>query len=169
MSNTLLEEVARLLRVLLEESDRIARLDVGREHEHCDVGELGADALRGDDSLVRVRRRHLDVDDHRIRLRDCDLAYEPPRILGLADDLDPGLVEQTGDAFAGEHRVVRDHDAHGITALIVVPPAELWTEMVPSIAPTRSTAAPRDRPHSSRLRRRGRRHGRRRGPNRRRR
>jgi hypothetical protein len=59
------------------------------------------------------------------------------RILGPTDDLDTGFAEQARDAVARDHRVVGDHNAHGITTPIVVPDSPLTIETVPSIAPTR--------------------------------
>jgi hypothetical protein len=34
----------------------------------------------------------------------------------VSGDVDPGVVEETGDAFTDEHHVVGDHDSHGISA-----------------------------------------------------
>ena len=67
VEDALLEQVADALGVLLEQPQRVARLDVLGEHQHADVGVLGADPLRRDQALVGVGRRHPDVDDRGVR------------------------------------------------------------------------------------------------------
>src|SRR5262249_22691170 len=119
------------------------RLDVGREDEHADAGELAADPLSRDDAFVRVCRRHLDVDDRHVRLLARDAVQQPACFLRLAGDLHPRFLEQARDPLSRDHRVVGDHDPHGITAPIVVPSAPLSIETVPSIAPTRSISSAR--------------------------
>ena len=64
-------------------------------------------------------------------------------VAGLPGHLDPGLLEQRRDPLADEQVVVRDHDPHGSSAVIVVPaPGGLVTYSLPSSASTRS-ASPR--------------------------
>ena len=98
--------------MLLEQPHREARLDVVGEHEHADVGVELADALRRDDPLVRVRRRHADVDDRAVGVGGGDTAHQAVDLAGLADDLDAGAGEHTDDPFSGEHHVIGDHDPH---------------------------------------------------------
>ena len=45
-------------------------------------------SLGGDDALVGVGRRHLDVDDGDVRFVELDVAQELAAVLGLADDVD---------------------------------------------------------------------------------
>ena len=74
VEDALLEQVADPLRVLLEQPQRVARLDVVREEEHADRRDARcADLLRGDEALVGVRRRHADVDDRDVRPLEADL------------------------------------------------------------------------------------------------
>ena len=77
---------------------------------------LVADPLRGDEALVGVRRRHPDVDDGGVGRGAPHLSQQLVGVAGLAGDVDPGVLEQADDALAGEHRVVGDDYAHGITA-----------------------------------------------------
>ena len=67
-----------------------------------------ADLLRGDEALVRMCWRHADVDDRRVRSLEPNVADQRGGVLGLADDLDTCLLEQTDDPFSGEHRVLGD-------------------------------------------------------------
>ena len=100
----------------VEQPHRIGRLDVLREHEDGDVGVVVADPLGGDETLVGVGRRHLDVDDGDVGCVLADLFEELIGVVGLTDDVDAGVGEQVDDALAGEQRVVGDYDAHGISA-----------------------------------------------------
>ena len=75
-----------------------------------------ADLARRDEPFVGVRRRHLDVDDRDIWIGQPDRAQELRRVGCLADDVEARVCEQSGEAFAQEHLVVGDHDAHGTSA-----------------------------------------------------
>src|SRR4051812_37200613 len=81
-----------------------------------------------------MRRRHLDVHDRHVRLCDRDFAQQRFAVADLLDDIDAGVLEQAHDAFAGEHRVLRDDYPHGISARCVMP----TTLIRPPSAPTRS-------------------------------
>jgi hypothetical protein len=63
VEDALLEQVADVLGVVLEQPDRVAGLDVLGQHEHSRGGVLRADPLRRDETLVAVCRWHADVDD----------------------------------------------------------------------------------------------------------
>ena len=71
--------------------------------------------------LVGVRRRHADVDDRDVGLVGADLAQQVLGVAGLGDDLEARLLEQARDALAQQHAVVGEDDAHGTSALTVVP------------------------------------------------
>ena len=75
------------------------------------------DLARGSEALVRVGRRHADVDHGDVRLVHRDVAEQVLRRSGLRDDLEAGLLEQPGDALAQQHRVVREHDAARVAEL----------------------------------------------------
>ena len=81
-----------------------------------------ANRLGGDEALVGVRGRHANVDD-------CDVGRlgldAPQEFLGRRDlrhHVEVFVCEQARDALSQQHRVVRDHDAHGISAWMCVPP-----------------------------------------------
>ena len=112
IADAILEQVAGPLGMLLEQPHREARLDVVRQHEHADVRVELADALRRDDPLVRVRRRHADVDDRAVGPGRRDSAHQAVDLARLADDLDAGAGEHADDPLSGEHHVIGDHDAH---------------------------------------------------------
>ena len=112
--------------MLLEQPDRIRGLDVRGEHEHADVGNSRrirwAATMPSSVCVGGILMSTIATSGSRPR------RWISPLPLGLPHDLDPGFVEQARDALAREHRVVGDHDAHGITALIVVPSTPLSTE-----------------------------------------
>ena len=67
-----------------------------------------------------MRRRHPDVNDDGVGTGQTDVPQEPIRVLGLGDHVDSGCLEQVENALAGEHVVVGDDYAHGISASRVV-------------------------------------------------
>ncbi len=68
VGDAILEQVTDPLGSLLEQPHRVARLKVLGEHEGADGRVVPAYLLGGGYSLVRVRRRHLDVDDCDVRV-----------------------------------------------------------------------------------------------------
>ena len=113
---------------------RVAWLDVLREHEHCHVGVLCADALRRHKPLVGMGRRHADVGNRHVRTLQSHLPQKALGVLGLGYHFDSGFLEQPHDPLAGEHHVIGHHYSHGISARRVVSP----TSSEPASAPTRS-------------------------------
>jgi hypothetical protein len=61
--DTLLEQTAGAARALVDEPQRVVRLDVLGEDEHADIGMGRGDLRGGLQSLGGVGRRHPDVDD----------------------------------------------------------------------------------------------------------
>ena len=72
-----------------------------------------ADLLGGDEPLVRLRRRHPDVDHGDVGPMHRHVAEEILGVAGLRHDVEPRFVEQPRDAFAQEYRVVGENDADG--------------------------------------------------------
>ena len=98
-----------------------------------------ADLVRRAQSLVGERRRHPDVDDRDVGLVLLDLAQQLLAGRRLRHHVDPGAPQERDDALAHERAVVRDHDAHGSSAVTTVPaPGGLVTSRCPSSASTRS-------------------------------
>ena len=93
-------------------------VDVCREDEDGDVGQLRADRARSLEALGRVRRRHTDVDDRKIGLVQAHEGKEVIPVTGLTDDLEAVPVKQTRDAFPQQEIVVRDDDPHAARALV---------------------------------------------------
>ena len=116
VGHALLEQVADALGRVLEQPQRVARLEVVGEHEHADVGVLAADLLRGDEPVVGVAGRHADVEDRHVRPRQRDAAQRLGRRARLADDFDVGLGQQPREPFAQQRLVVGEHYAHGSSA-----------------------------------------------------
>ena len=113
VGDPVLEQVADALGVCLEQTHRIARVEVLREHEDAHIGVVPADRLRGDEALVGVRRRHLDVGDRDRRSLGVDGAQQLLRIRGSRDDLEARVPEQASDSLAEQERVVGDDDPVG--------------------------------------------------------
>ena len=68
-------------------------------------------------------------------------SIERRRVGRPADDLVPGVLEEPGQTFAEERRVLTDHDAHGSAASTTVPrPTRLATVSDPPRAATRSAS-----------------------------
>ena len=74
---------------------------------------LLADLLRGLEPLVRVRRRHPDVDDGDVRGVAPHLQHQLVRVAGLTHDVEARLLEDARDALTQEDGVVGEHHAHG--------------------------------------------------------
>ncbi len=80
-------------------------------------------------------------------LRALDQLEQRVAVAGEPDDLEAGFLEQPGEAFAQDHRVVGQRYAHGISARSVVPrPGGLETVKRPPSASTRSASPRRPEP-----------------------
>ncbi len=110
--DAVLEQVAHALGRVLQQLERVGRLDVLREDEHADGRPLGADRLRRNQALVRVRRRHADVDHCDVGLVHAHLAHQVVCGAGLRHHVEAAVREQARHALAEEHRVISQHDAH---------------------------------------------------------
>ena len=98
---------------------------------------LGGDAR----SVVRVGRRHPDVDHGKVRHRVRDDGPQRLGVPGHPHDRMAGVGEQSRQALPEERAILRDHDAHGSTASITVPwPRGLRIESDPPRAATRSAS-----------------------------
>ena len=58
--------------------------------------------LRGDQPLIGVGRRHLDVDHCHVRAAVLNQSDQLVGVLGLGDDLDVCVLEEPDDALARE-------------------------------------------------------------------
>src|SRR5262245_58787721 len=104
---------------------------------------LLADRGRGAGALVGVRGRRADVHDRDVGAVRAHLEDQVLRLAGAADDLEPLVLEQLGEPLAQQHRVLGDHDPHGISPTTSVPPpGGLSIHSCPPRASTRS-ARPR--------------------------
>ena len=95
----------------LQEVKRRVDLDVSRQDEDPDLGELGADRSRGVEAFPGLRRRHPDVDDNEIRNVSADSSHERWLIACLLDHVEPSTGQQAGDPFAQQHVVLSDNYA----------------------------------------------------------
>src|SRR6476619_2548234 len=97
--------------------------------------------LRQPCALVGLRRRHPDVEHGDVRLELVDPAAKLVCVARLRDDVEPALCQHPCQPLAEEHGVVRDHDAHGISARTCVPPpAAVSIVSWPPRASTRSAS-----------------------------
>ena len=77
-----------------------------------------------------------------VRLPGLDEAQQSGGVLGSPGDLEAGLYEQPGEAFAQERLVVCEHYAHGSSTCTCVSPAGVsFTANCPLSAPTLSSAS----------------------------
>ena len=109
--HAILEQVADSRGVVSDELEHVRRLDVLREHEYGDRRVRAPDLRGGDQPVVRVPRRHADVDDRDVREVGADLEEQVVGVPCAADDLVPRVLEQRCDPLAQQRVVVGDHDA----------------------------------------------------------
>ena len=57
-----------------------------------------------------MSRRHPNVDDRQLRPDRTDLGQQFDTVAGLADDIEPGMIEQTSQAFTQQNVIVGEHD-----------------------------------------------------------
>ena len=115
VGDAVLEQVADALGAVGQQVERVALLDVLREHEHAGLRMLAADLFRGDagPSSVLVGGMRMStiatsgVCAATLRSRSSASPAWPTTS-------NPALLEQPGDALAQEHRVLGDHDAHAV-------------------------------------------------------
>ena len=117
VGDAIFQQVTDALRVLAEQFHRVGRLDVLREDEHTRLGPALANLLRGAQALVRLRRRHPDVDQGDVGLVHADVPQEILGCAALSNDLEAGVLEQAGDPLTEQDGVVREHYAHAAKSL----------------------------------------------------
>ncbi len=99
------------------------RLEVLRQHQHRDLGVLGADPLGGAQPFGGVGRRHPDVDDGDLWGGPRDQLQQLVDVAGLPGHLEAGVGQQPGDALAEQRRVVGElawpagHGSHARTSV----------------------------------------------------
>src|SRR6266540_309471 len=122
-----------------DQADRVAGLDVlGKQHD-AEVGVAVTQDPGGAGSIVGAVGRHPYVDDGKVGTVSVDLREQAGCVGRLSGDGVAGVDEQPGETFSEEGGVLADHDTHGRTASIVVPPPRgLVTVRSPPCAPTRS-------------------------------
>src|SRR5215472_13224963 len=137
--HALLEQVTDPARVLFEEPHRVVRLKEVGQDEHPDIWMRRADFLGGDEALIGVGGRHLDIDDRDVGAGQLDFAAQLLGRARLADDVEAGLGQQAVQPVPQKHLIVRDHHSHGISARSFARPSgPCTTATLPSSAPTRS-------------------------------
>src|ERR1017187_7971641 len=141
VNDTILEEVAHAFRTIMEELPESRHLDVLAEEQDTDGGIIAADPPRGAHAFIRLRRWHAHIEDDKVRTVICESRVERFGGANSCDDLNALAGEQAHQTFTEEHRIVGNHDAHGNSAVMVVPhPAGLARKRRPWWASTRSTS-----------------------------
>jgi hypothetical protein len=115
-----------------EQLHRLLDLDVRRQDEDPGLGELVTDHARGLEPLGLVIGRHADVDYRHVGLMLTNQGEEAGRVAGLADDLEPGPLEQAQQPFAEQDVVVRERYSdrvrlHRVETIIRNAPATITT------------------------------------------
>jgi hypothetical protein len=118
VGHPVLEQVADPVRVRRQQVGGVPLLHVLRQHQDRDVRPLAADHQRGLDALVGVGGWHPHVGDHHVGLFPLDRGEQGGRVRRGGRDLEPGALQQLGQASQQQHRVLGDHHApprrHGI-------------------------------------------------------
>ena len=117
VGDAVLEQVADALGAVGEQLERVARLDVLREHEHAGL----RDAARGSPARRAGPRRCASAAcgcrrSRRPGLYERTFSSSSSALPGLADDLEAGVLEQPRDALAQQDGVVGEHDAEPLRA-----------------------------------------------------
>src|SRR5439155_22106442 len=111
VGDPVLEQVADAFGAPIQELARVGRLDVLREDEDADARMPAADLLRGAQALVRVGRRHADVDDRDVGGVEGHVAQQVVGRARLRCNLEARVLEQAADALAKQDGVVGKDDA----------------------------------------------------------
>ncbi len=113
--DTALEQVTAPL-AAREQRGRPLDLHVRGESDDGRIRKLAADRLGGFEALVRVGRRHANVDDHEIGPKLAHQVDQLRRVPALTHHLEPGTLKQTGETLAHQNLVVRQHDPGRVRA-----------------------------------------------------
>ena len=122
VADALLEQVAEARGAGREQLGRVDGLDVLAEDQDAGLRVARAQLDRGAHALVGERRREPHVDDRQVGLVRADDPQQPGAVVGVRDDLDPALAHERDEPLAQQRVVLGDHDPHGSSTRIVVPP-----------------------------------------------
>jgi hypothetical protein len=106
-----LEQVADPGRILPQEVDCIAGLDILREHEDRDRWMVRPNPARRLEAFRGVGRWHPNVDDGDVGSLALDEREEAGHVGGLTDDLEAGRVQSRRERLPKQDRVVGEDDA----------------------------------------------------------
>ena len=90
--HAVLQQIAET--ALRDELDRLARFDVLRQHEHAQLGMRGLELGRCASALVRVGRRHSNVDDDQVGVVLGDRRQQLFGVTERRDDVMSGVFEE---------------------------------------------------------------------------
>ena len=110
-----LQQVARAL-AAGQQVRRLLDLDMSGKNEDRGFGELLPNLVRGIETFVRVAGWHPDVDNCKIGLVLPNERHQPRSVVGLADDLEAGSLEQARQTLAEEDVVVGEDNPLGTLA-----------------------------------------------------
>ena len=111
VGDPVLEQIADTARVVADQLERVARLDVLAEHEYADLRVRPADRHGRSEPIVGMRGRHPDVGHDHVGLMRADLADEVVGVTGLRDDLEAVRLEHARLPLAQQGVVVGQDDA----------------------------------------------------------
>ena len=111
VADAVLEQVADAAGAVREELGRVLALDVLAEHEDRAAGHAPARLDRGSEPFVPLARWHPHVDHGHVRSMLRDRLDERVTVTDLRDDRAARFLDEPGDPFANQDRVLRDHDA----------------------------------------------------------
>ncbi len=121
VDDAIFQQVAESGRVRLRQGQGVATLHRLRQQQNPQRRPVLPQPRRRLGTLVGEGRRHTDIDDGDIGQALGHGHFERRAVADAGDDLDTGLGQQPGQGLAQQARIVGDHDAHGNSAVIIVP------------------------------------------------
>jgi hypothetical protein len=100
----------------LQQLGRPLNLDVRCEHDDRHVRKLFADRRGRLKPLVRVRWRHPNIHDRKVRLLLANVLDQLRRIPALTHNVEAGPLEQACKSLSQKDIIVSQHDAGGTRA-----------------------------------------------------
>jgi hypothetical protein len=112
IADPLFQEIADAFCAIAHQFQRVAVLEVLRQHHDAGAGTRPADLNRRSQTIIRPVGRHLDIGDHHVGLVCARLAEQLNRVTGDPGDLETRSLEHAHDPLAHQRLVLTDDDSN---------------------------------------------------------